>query len=355
MRSLSRDCGVRDAHALRSRRQGSPARRAGARRPLRIGRRGRGGDPAGRDVWFTPDPQRPPTRRDLGLLYRLTETACLLEPFHATPDEGETAACVRKILDFRHVLSLRDPPVPLPVMWILSAGRPSLAIEGFGFQPGESWPSGVYRAARLLFVGLVVVSELPRTRETLLLRLFGAGRVFREAVVELAALPPGARRACPRAPGAATLPTGHRAGAREADERRRGVCDEHRGHRGGLGARKRGEGLREGRQEGHRRRASRKGIEKGLAKGPGHRLPRPVRTELLRTSSVPSRPPTTTKRWKVVRARVDGARRSRSPPPCGSVAGSGPADQPRRRQPGAERLPVALPGSGRNRCGATGL
>jgi hypothetical protein len=39
----------------------------------------------------------------------------------------------------------------------------------------------------------VVVGELPCTRETLLLRLLGAGRVFREAVAELAALPPEAR------------------------------------------------------------------------------------------------------------------------------------------------------------------
>jgi hypothetical protein len=145
------------------------------------------------DAWFTPDPERPATRRDLGLLYRLTETACLLEPFHAAPGEDEAGECVRKVLNFRHVLSLRDPAPPLPVLWILSAGRPSSAIEAFGLQPADGWPVGVYRAPRGLHAGLVAVSELPRTRETLLLRLMGAGRVFREAVAELAALPPEAR------------------------------------------------------------------------------------------------------------------------------------------------------------------
>ncbi|WP_438034550.1 hypothetical protein [Sorangium sp. So ce204] len=36
---------------------------------------------------------------------------------------------------------------------------------------------------------MVVLAELPRTRATLLLRLLGSGRRFREAVADLAALP----------------------------------------------------------------------------------------------------------------------------------------------------------------------
>ncbi|HSN98273.1 MAG TPA: DUF4351 domain-containing protein, partial [Candidatus Nanopelagicales bacterium] len=40
-----------------------------------------------------------------------------------------------------------------------------------------------------LVMRVVVVAELPRTRETLLLRLLGAGRVLREALAELTALP----------------------------------------------------------------------------------------------------------------------------------------------------------------------
>jgi hypothetical protein len=36
---------------------------------------------------------------------------------------------------------------------------------------------------------IVVLAELPRTRETLLLRLLGAGRLFKEALTDLSALP----------------------------------------------------------------------------------------------------------------------------------------------------------------------
>lgn len=53
------------------------------------------------DVWFTPDPARPPTRADLGLLGRMTLGACTLAPFHATPGENEVSGCVRKLLTLR--------------------------------------------------------------------------------------------------------------------------------------------------------------------------------------------------------------------------------------------------------------
>jgi hypothetical protein len=141
------------------------------------------------DVWFTPDPARPPTRADLGLLGRMTLGACTLEPFHATPGENEVSGCVRKLLNFRHVLSLRSPTPPLPKLWIISAGRPDAGIEGFAFQAVEGWPTGVYHSPRLLYGGVVVTSELPRGRDTLLLRLMGAGACLRGALVELAALP----------------------------------------------------------------------------------------------------------------------------------------------------------------------
>lgn len=48
---------------------------------------------------------------------------------------------------------------------------------------------GVYASPPLLYTGLVVVSELPRTRDTLLVRLLGAGVVLKHAIAELQALP----------------------------------------------------------------------------------------------------------------------------------------------------------------------
>ncbi len=48
---------------------------------------------------------------------------------------------------------------------------------------------GVYHAVWGLVLRIVVLAELPRTRETLLLRLLGSGRLLREALSDLATLP----------------------------------------------------------------------------------------------------------------------------------------------------------------------
>jgi hypothetical protein len=47
----------------------------------------------------------------------------------------------------------------------------------------------VYQAVWGLALQVVVIAELPRTRETLLLRLLGSGRQFSEALTDLADLP----------------------------------------------------------------------------------------------------------------------------------------------------------------------
>ncbi|HET7500719.1 MAG TPA: hypothetical protein VFK02_06940 [Kofleriaceae bacterium] len=44
----------------------------------------------------------------------------------------------------------------------------------------EGWPPGIYEGPPLLWTRLVVVSELPVTPDTLLLRLLGAGQVLRQ-------------------------------------------------------------------------------------------------------------------------------------------------------------------------------
>jgi hypothetical protein len=57
----------------------------------------------------------------------------------------------------------------------------------------KGWPRGFWAGPRLLAMGVVVLSELPRRRDTLLLRLLGRGRVLREAIDDLKALPADAK------------------------------------------------------------------------------------------------------------------------------------------------------------------
>jgi len=55
--------------------------------------------------------------------------------------------------------------------------------------PGPGFPHAFLEGREEEQVGLVVLRELPRTRETLLLRLMGAGEVLQEAAAELGRLP----------------------------------------------------------------------------------------------------------------------------------------------------------------------
>ena len=88
----------------------------------------------------------------------------------------------------RHYLSLRKPPPPIPTQWVISSGRPKGGIEGLRLQRMEGWPPGIYEGPPLLWTRLVVVSELPVTPDTLLLRLLGAGQVLKQAIAELKVL-----------------------------------------------------------------------------------------------------------------------------------------------------------------------
>jgi hypothetical protein len=53
----------------------------------------------------------------------------------------------------------------------------------------KAWLTGFHADPIAGCVRLVVVSELPRTRDTLLLRLMGGGRTLRDAIADLTALP----------------------------------------------------------------------------------------------------------------------------------------------------------------------
>ena len=143
------------------------------------------------DLWFMLRDAGAPLPEHLGLLGRIARRAGTLELFHNPPSVHELVACLVKQGEFRLHLPRRAaaPPLPLPIQWIICAGRPGRAIDGFAFRPISGWPSGVYEGPSQLWTRLVVVNELPVTRSTLMLRLLGAGAVLRRAIVELRALP----------------------------------------------------------------------------------------------------------------------------------------------------------------------
>jgi hypothetical protein len=176
------------------------------------------------DLRHEPDAAREAERARLGLLGRLVSVLCLIEFFSGTPDEEGVLAALGKLIAFwqqrrreadKARRSQREgdaaPAAPLvkPFLWIITAGRPSSVLSLLGAVPAEGWPTGVYLspgalpdagrhpaglqdAGGLLRVGIVVASELPRDRSTILVRIIAGGAALPAALADLAALPAGA-------------------------------------------------------------------------------------------------------------------------------------------------------------------
>jgi hypothetical protein len=175
------------------------------------------------DLRHDPDPSRRTERARLGLLGRLASVACLVEFFSSAPGEEKVIDCVGKLLAFRQEQRCeadratreenhegQAKPAPRfvkPFLWIISAGRPSNVLSLLGAVPAKGWPQGVYLSpgtpldagatgppelGGMLRVGIVVASELPRERSTILVRIMAGGAALPAALADLAALPPGA-------------------------------------------------------------------------------------------------------------------------------------------------------------------
>jgi hypothetical protein len=120
----------------------------------------------------------------------------MLEPFHEAPGLREVRACIRKQYNLAHwqeqeARSRPDEPLSFPRLWILSAGRPEGVLSGYEMRSmdGETWLPGFWQAADNHALHVVVLRDLPETRDTLFLRLLGTGATFARAAIELHALP----------------------------------------------------------------------------------------------------------------------------------------------------------------------
>ena len=74
----------------------------------------------------------------------------------------------------------------------LATSCSATVLAGLNFVRVSDWPEGVYVGPGLLRIGILVAGELPRERETLLVRLMTAGPLLPQAIRELGALPANA-------------------------------------------------------------------------------------------------------------------------------------------------------------------
>ncbi|MDJ0697238.1 hypothetical protein [Mastigocoleus sp. MO_188.B34] len=150
------------------------------------------------DVWFSPNQSVNPTEVSrLGLLGRFTATPAILEPFRNAATPTEICSCLLKLLEVRGEYE-RDAKrnkqqlteISLPMLWILSPTASQSVLEGFtAVSDNGKWGTGIYFLPKYLRTAIVAIHQLPKTRETLWLRILGKGRVQNTAIDELEALP----------------------------------------------------------------------------------------------------------------------------------------------------------------------
>jgi len=157
------------------------------------------------DVWFIPGEVAEPDRQVLGLLGQMSSSPCLLEPFRNSPSRTEVRSCLLKLFLLHGEVqrqSRRDRASgatsgnlkedDLPRLWILSPSTSPALLDGCGArEEPESWSAGVYFLADALRAAIVALNQLPRTEETLWLRILGKGTTQQQAISELLELPKG--------------------------------------------------------------------------------------------------------------------------------------------------------------------
>jgi hypothetical protein len=176
------------------------------------------------DLRHEPDPARHEERARLGLLGRMASVLCLIELYSGAPDEDDVLACAGKLIAFRQhrrratrkkqkeaekPLGEKPPAAPFvrPFGWIIAVGCPGSVLSSIAAVDAAGWPRGVYfspgvlsgpggavlagldGAGGMLRMGIVVASELPRERSTLLVRFMAAGPLLKDAIADLNALP----------------------------------------------------------------------------------------------------------------------------------------------------------------------
>ena len=146
------------------------------------------------DAWVRPRPSRATEREARGLLGRMAHRAALYEPFRRGPTTGEYRDCQLKrfALDQhrrKSAVERKRPCPPLPWLWFLCARMPPRWLRREVPRRMKDWPVGFYSSPSRSGPRLVVIPELPRTRETFLLRMMGAGATLRDALTDFRALP----------------------------------------------------------------------------------------------------------------------------------------------------------------------
>ena len=150
------------------------------------------------DLVFSPDPTAQSDRHALGLLGKMIDSPCLIEAFRNAVPEWEVCNCRVKLFEFLEELRRRAKQKQQtiqksdrPFLWIVTPTFSANLQAEFCVRQKPGWSEGVYFLPNPDRTAIVAVHQLPKTLETIWLRLLGKGKIQAGAIAELIALPLG--------------------------------------------------------------------------------------------------------------------------------------------------------------------
>ena len=150
------------------------------------------------DIWFSPS-KNSAINYELGIVSKIAKTNCVIVPFEDEPTTEDIYDSFNKLFrlqnDIRRVIKLEQKHISddelenmMPRLWIICPSVSKEILDGFTINRNESWPEGVYFAARSFLTTVIAINELPNTPETLWLRILGEGEIQKLAVNQVISL-----------------------------------------------------------------------------------------------------------------------------------------------------------------------
>ena len=150
------------------------------------------GEPKFIDIWFSPSNQPNIEAQNLGILDKIATLPCLIEPFRNQPKPSEVRSCLSKLFhvidDFERKAKREEETIKeeeLPQLWVITPSASDDLLSTACAFPSEDWLTGIYFLPKVLRTAIIAVNKLPRTPETLWLRIFGKGVIQKQAIDEV--------------------------------------------------------------------------------------------------------------------------------------------------------------------------
>ena len=153
------------------------------------------------DTVVVPDPTRLAELDGRGLFGRFARDAqqvCVFEAYQEPPSPDETDYCLLRVTALQakkyaawkaRPASERGVPPVRARLCLVSAGSPDAARKEWALVQRPGWPTGCLWTGSARGPYVIVVSELPRTQETLMARMMGKDDTLLRAYDDLHALP----------------------------------------------------------------------------------------------------------------------------------------------------------------------